>query len=218
MQKGGAARVGWRVAITHRPSVLEGGGISRTSSLDVLIHRRMAALAWRRLSNSIRGSRWSTRMMTETQQNQRKGARVPSRKGFRLLGASTRPVSHFQLPGAVDAARVLGASRVPWTWLGQDLFADFVAQIIQQLLRAQAASFRLEPSPVQQRPELGKGHALGAECQRGATGAVGVGQGAQLPQGGPIAQLHIIGNGRSDRLGRKSTRLNSSHLGISYAV
>ena len=139
--------------------------------------------------------------MTETQQNQRKGARVPSRKGFRLLGASTRPVSHFQLPGAVDAARVLGASRVPWTWLGQDLFADFVAQIIQQLLRAQAASFRLEPGPVQQRPELGKGHAVGAKCQRGATGAVGVGQGAQLPQGGPIAQLHVIGNGRSDMLG-----------------
>lgn len=139
--------------------------------------------------------------MTETQQHQRKGARVPSRKGFRLLGASTCRGSRFQHPGAIDAGRVFGASRVPWNGLGQDLFADFLAQIIQQLLRTQAASFRLEPGLVQQRPELGKGHAVGAECQRGATRAVGVGQGAQLPQGCPISHLHIIGNGRSEMFG-----------------
>jgi hypothetical protein len=56
------------------------------------------------------------------------------------------------------------------TWRGQDLFADFVAQVTQQVLRTQAASFRLVPGPVQQLPEHGKGHALRGERQRGATG------------------------------------------------
>ena len=108
--------------------------------------------------------------------------------------------SRFESPDMAVNTK-LDKSNALLTWRGQDLFADFVAQVTQQVLRTLAASFRLVPGPVQQPPELGQPHALRRECQRGAAGAVGVDHSPHGPQWIPITQFSIVGHGWPDMCG-----------------
>ena len=73
--------------------------------------------------------------------------------------------------------------------------------MIQQLLRSHATPLRFGPGPSQQRPESGKRHAFGTECQCGATAAVGVRHRSHRPGGGPIARIRIVRHGRAEMLG-----------------
>ena len=101
----------------------------------------------------------------------------------------------------LQAARAFGASGVALVWPSQDLLADFVAQIIQQLLWTKTASLRLDPGPSQQRPKLGERHTLRGERQRSTTRAIGVGHGPQWLQRSPFAQFDIVGHRRSEMCG-----------------
>ena len=83
----------------------------------------------------------------------------------------------------------------------QDLLANLLAQIIEQLPRGHAALFCLDPRPVEQGPEAAKGHARGGESESAAARAVCIRNEADRLGGSPIAEFSIVGNGGAGVLG-----------------